>query len=98
MTLQTDVVVVNILAGIIDSTGDAVFEVPSKNQPRSEAVTSDNLPPPRDPSQSTENNEYKNLTEERDMASSLANQLTKEKIELRAQIHRIAIELERTSA
>ena len=55
------------------------------------------MPCPRHPSQSTENSNLKNLTKECDSVTLLSNQLTKEKTELQAQIHRMAIELERTS-
>lgn len=96
MALQIDLVVANILADIIGTANDAVCEVPSKIQSGSEAATTDNMPCPRYPSQSTENSEPKNLTEERNMESSLAKQLTKKKTKLRAQIHWMAIELEMT--
>ena len=39
-----------------------------------------------------------NLTKKHDRATSLANQLIKEKTELQEQIHRMTIDLERTSA
>ena len=71
--------------------------MPSKNQSESKATTDDSLPRLSHPSQVTENKELKHVTEERDTASSLTNQLTKEKIELKAQFQRMAIELERAS-
>lgn len=98
MSLQTDLLVTNILADIIGSTSNTVNEEQSEAHSRSVPEAGDTMPCPKNQSQSAKNSELKSLTGEHDMATSLVIQLINEKTKLHAHIQMMAIELERMSA
>ena len=85
-SLQTDMLVANILADIIASTSKTDYEEPSEAPSGSFPEAAETIPSPIHQSQTPENIDIKNLTEDRDKAKSLVIQLTREKTELQAQI------------